>query len=58
MVRVRGLPLRGVSVASGDGFGAKRFTVEELDSAVRNGLVAEDHPIRAALGGLRGHRLT
>lgn len=51
-VRVWGLPLRGVSVASGDGFGAKSFTVEELDSAVRNGLATEDHPIRAVGIGL------
>lgn len=37
-VRVWGLPPRGVSIASGDGYGAKSFTTEEIESAVRNGL--------------------
>lgn len=51
-VRVWGLPLRGVYVASGDGYGAKSFTAEELDSAVRNGLAAEDQTVRAVRSGL------
>ena len=51
-VRVSGLPPRGVSVASGDGFGAKTFTTEELDSALRNGLAAEAQPVRPVGSGL------
>ncbi len=45
-VRVWGLPPRGVSIPSGDEFGAKSFTKEELESAVRNGLALEAQPVR------------
>lgn len=45
-VRVWRLPPRDVSIASGDGYGAKSFTAEELESAVRNGLVVEPQPVR------------
>lgn len=45
-VRVWGLSPRGVSIASGDGYGAKSFTTEELESAMRNGLALEPHLVR------------
>lgn len=43
---VRGLPRRGVIVASGDGFGEKRFFARELEQAINCGVVLRDQPIR------------
>lgn len=48
VVVVWGLLRGGIIVASGYGFGAKRFSATELEQAVRCGVALEKQPIRAA----------
>ena len=43
---VRGIPCKGVIVASGDGFGTKEFSAAELEAAVRHGVALERSPVR------------
>lgn len=51
---VRGLPVGGVTVASGGSYGMKRFSMEEIEAAVRRELALEPSPIRA-MGNLGRH---
>lgn len=51
-VVVRGLPRGGVIVASGDGFGKKRFFASELEQAVRCGVALRNQPIRGVGRGI------
>lgn len=39
------LPPQSVSIASRDRYGAKSFTIEDLKSAIKNGLTLQDQPI-------------
>ncbi|MCJ1348929.1 hypothetical protein MMC31_007162 [Peltigera leucophlebia] len=45
-VMVKGLPSRGVIVASGNGFGNREFLAAELEAAVRQGVALESSPVR------------
>lgn len=42
---MRGLPLSGVLIASGDGFGMKEFSTSELEAAVRYVVALEANPV-------------
>lgn len=44
---LRGLPVGGVTVASGGIYGMKKFSKQEIEAAVRRGLALELSPIRA-----------
>lgn len=51
-VAVRGLPPEGLSMASGDGYGAKNFAIKELEATIRGGVALEPalvHPLRSNL---------
>lgn len=45
-VAVRGLPRGGVTIASAVGFGAKEFSMKELEAAIKLGAALEETPVR------------
>lgn len=44
-VVVRGLPPRGVRIASGDDFGVKEFSAKEVEAVVRHVVALEAAPV-------------
>lgn len=44
-VVVRGLPPRGVLIASGDDFGVKEFSAKEVEALIRHGVALEAAPV-------------
>lgn len=52
-VAVSGLPRGGVTIASAEGYGAKEFSMKELEAAIKLGAALEGTPVRPLGTGAR-----